>query len=74
MPRLVPRPLSRILYLRYTGLEALLLASNDLRLTGPRIGYARLVVPRNVPNQSTIIDSKSVINLGHKANQPLIGP
>ena len=47
----------RISKLRYTGLEALLLASNNLSLRRPEIGYARLVVPRNVPNYSTIPDS-----------------
>ena len=41
---------------------------------GPRIGYGRPLVARNMPNHSTIPDSKSVITLGHKANQPLIRP
>ena len=48
------------------------MASNNLRLDGPRIGYARLLVARNPPNHSTIPDPKSVITLGHKANVPLI--
>ena len=43
-------------------------------MTRPRIGYARLVIARNVPNHSTIPDSNTVIYLGHKAEQPLIGP
>ena len=33
-----PDRLLRISYLRYTGLEALVLASDNLRLPGPRIG------------------------------------
>ena len=36
------------------------------------IGYARLLVARNIPNHSTIPDSESVIYLGHTANVPLI--
>ena len=40
----------------------------------PRIGYARLLVARNVPNYSTILDILSVITLGHTANVPLMRP
>ena len=36
------------------------------------IGYARLVVARNSSNQSQGSGSKSVIDLGHKAEQPLM--
>ena len=50
------------------------MASNSLTLDGPRIGYARLLVANNVPYYSTILDSKSVITLGHSARVPLIGP
>ena len=67
------RPL-RISYLRYTGFKALSVASFILRLTRPRIGYARLLVARNVPNQSTIMDYSRVIYLGHTGQQPLIRP
>ena len=38
------------------------------------IGYARLLLARNVPNQSTIPGYRKVITLGHSAKQPLIGP
>ena len=63
----------RILYLRYTGFKGFILASTRPRLGRPRIGYARLVVARNPPYYSTILDSNSVIYLGHIANVPLIG-
>ena len=66
------RPL-RISYLIYTGLEALLLASDNLSLDRPRIGYARLLNARNTPNHSTIPDSDTVITLGHSPYVPLIG-
>ena len=39
----------------------------------PRIGYARLLSARNVPNYSTIMDILSVITLGQVVKQPLIG-
>ena len=48
------------------------MASDLLTLDGPRIGYARLVVAKNVPNHSTTIDSQSVIYLGHTLNLPLM--
>ena len=40
----------------------------------PRIGYARLLVAGNVPNYSTIMDSESVIMLGHSPKEPLMRP
>ena len=43
-------------------------------MDGPRIGYARLLLARNVPNHSTIPDPKSVISLGQLPNVPLIRP
>ena len=64
----------RISYLRYTGFKGVSIASDNLSLRRPRIGYARLLVARNVPNYSTIPDSRSVIRLGHKVNVPLIRP
>ena len=45
-----------------------------MTLSRPRIGYARLLLARNIPYYSTIMDSESVINLGHKVNVPLIWP
>ena len=66
------RPPPRILYLRYTGFKGLILTSRALRLPGPRIGYARLLVPRYMSNQSQGMDYISVIDLGHKAKQPLM--
>ena len=48
------------------------MASDNLRLYGPRIGYGRLVVARNSPNYSTIPDPESVIYLGHTRNVPLM--
>ena len=36
------------------------------------IGYARLLIARNMPNCSTIPGLISVIYLGHKANEPLM--
>ena len=81
VPRLVlrlvlgaSRPVSRILNLKYTGFKGLPIASNNLRLTGPKIGYARLLSARNTSNQSTILDLKSVITLGHTLKQPLMEP
>ena len=68
------RPASRILSIRYTGLEGLPVASDILRLDRPRIGYARLLVARNVPNHSTILDYSSVITLGHTSKEPLMRP
>ena len=38
------------------------------------IGYARLLVARNIPNYSTIPDFYSVITLGKHLKQPLIRP
>ena len=38
---------SRILYLRYTGFKGFSIASNNLSLGRPRIGYGRLVSARN---------------------------
>ena len=58
------RPL-RISYLRYTGFKGLLLASAFLSLSRPRIGYARLLLLRNKPNQSQGMDINGVITLGH---------
>ena len=49
-------------------------ASNNPRLRCPRIGYARLLIAENSPNHSTIPDPQSVITLGQRAKQPLIGP
>ena len=69
---LVLRSTLRISYLIYTGFKGVLLASDILSLGRPRIGYARLVIARNVSNQSTIPDSNSVIALGHTRKQPLI--
>ena len=48
------------------------MTSADLRLLGPRIGYARLVVPRYSSNQSQGMDISKVINLGHTSKQPLM--
>ena len=62
----------RILYLRYTGFKASLLTSRNLSLGCPRIGYARLVVARNVSNQSQGMDYNSVITLGKPSKQPLM--
>ena len=59
--RLVPRSISRISYLIIWCLEAVILASDLLTLSGPRIGYARLVSARNVPNHSTIMDYSKVL-------------
>ena len=50
------------------------MASDNLSLDGPRIGYGRLLVSRNSPNHSTIMDILSVITLGHTAEQPLMCP
>ena len=47
--------------------------SEYLRWRRPRIGYARLLSPWNVPNQSQGMDYYTVIDLGHKAKEPLIG-
>ena len=64
----------RISNLRYTGLEAVIRPSDNLSLLGPRIGYARLLNARNVPNYSTIADILSVITLGHTLRLPLMCP
>ena len=71
---LVPRSTSGISYLKYTGFKGPSIASNVLSLRRPRIGYARLVIARNVSNQSTIPDSKRPLGLGHTRNVPLIWP
>ena len=52
----------RILYLRYTGFKGLSLPSDNLSSGRPRIGYARLVRLRNVPNHSTIPDLQERYN------------
>ena len=48
------------------------MTSRILSLRRPRIGYARLVVAGNVPNQSQGMDYISVIRLGHMVKQPLM--
>ena len=48
------------------------MTSRNLSLRRPRIGYARLVVAGNSPNQSQGMDINSVIRLGHSASLPLM--
>ena len=69
---MVLRPVSKNLYLRYTGFKGLILTSGPHYLTRPRIGYARLVIARNMRKQSQGMDINSVIYVGHKVKQPLI--
>ena len=38
------------------------------------IGYARLLIARNMPKRSTISDYQSVITLGHTRKEPLMRP
>ena len=73
-PGLALRPTSKNLSLRNTGFKGVILASGDLSLRRPRIGYARLLIARNMPNHSTIPDFYSVITLGQHVKQPLIWP
>ena len=48
------------------------MASDNLSLDRPRIGYARPLIASYSSNHSTIIDYYSVITLGHTYNVPLI--
>ena len=63
---LIPRP--QISYAQNKGLFTVLLTIAEIKQCRPRIGYARLVNPRNVLMVVNSTDLQDVINLGHTRN------